>query len=263
MLFVQAEGVKARAVNVSAGWLIAVVCLVGSGARAEFSPVVFDVQASSSLGTGYFQVMFEQGEFDPVSGRFEWTLQAPLVIQDEITGASIATLAAASVSYVEDPVVNVSFDVFAGAADTLFLIGSGLLGFGPIDPAQGRASAAMTATDVNDNGAVLTGTGPGGMAYLAQYNGIVPGGTTFAALIPGVVAPAGESRSEFANFPGGGAFMDIPDPVVDMSALFSFTLTTNDFASGTSNYEIIPEPGAITLLALGIGVGVIRRKRRT
>ena len=46
-----------------------------------------------------------------------------------------------------------------------------------------------------------------------------------------------------------------------MSPQFSFTLSALDLASGTSTYEIVPAPGALALLGMGL-VGVRRRRRQ-
>jgi uncharacterized protein (TIGR03382 family) len=149
----------------------------------------------------------------------------------------------------------------AGAMDTEFTITSALLSFGtPIDPASGRATAAVTVTDLLGNGAQLTGLGPGGGAYVAGYNGLVPGGSTFAELIPSLAAPAFSSNAVDSDFPGGGAFAAIAGGVNDMSAQFNFTLSANDLASGTSNFEIIPAPATMALLGVGALLG--RRRRR-
>jgi hypothetical protein len=45
-----------------------------------------------------------------------------------------------------------------------------------------------------------------------------------------------------------------------MSAQFSFMLSAFDAASGTSNYQIVPAPGALALLGLG-GLAATRRRR--
>ena len=239
----------------------AVACLVAGVARAELSPIVFELHAANQGGSGTYQVLFEDGDYDPETGFYFWKLSEPIVIEDELSLAPIAMLWGASVSFFDDPEVNLGFDVEAGSTETIFTITSALVGFPAIDPAEGRASAALTVTDTDGDGATLTGQGPRGGAYLAQYNGMVPGGETFAELIDSLIAPGGRSAAVAASFPGGGDFSPIPLPVVDMSAEFKFTLTANDLASGTSHFEIVPEPGAIGLLLVGLGVAVRRRSQ--
>ena len=53
----------------------------------------------------------------------------------------------------------------------------------------------------------------------------------------------------------------MPGAVSDISSRFSFTLSANDIASGTSIFTVvIPSPGSAALLGLG-GLVAIRRRR--
>ncbi len=170
-----------------------------------------------------------------------------------------------SVTYVQDPVINLNFSVQAGGNPTTFHIASALLTFPTIANAQGAASAAISVTDSLGDGATLTGIGATGGAYLAQYNGFAganpPAGTTFAELHPLItVAPFGTATAS-ADVPMGGGFAPIAAPVSDMSALVSFELTPFDLASGTSVYTIIPEPASLALVVLCGGLVVGHRRR--
>lgn len=219
--------------------------------QADTSDIVFSVTATNAGGSGTFEVPADDLIFDPATGGYRWAQQTPVPIFDEVTRGIVATLVTGNLFIQTDPQINLGFSVQAGDSDTEFTITSALLSFPTISNAEGRASAGLTATDVTGDGATLTGTGPGGGAYLAQYNGFVPGGATFSELVPSVVAPQFGSWSEFENDPNGGGFRAIADPVSDMSAQLNFTLSQNDLASGTTNFIIVPEPASLMLIAIG------------
>lgn len=240
------------------------VCLTTSAALATPFPsdaVMFRLHASNAIGQGTFYVKFKQGTYIAAQQRYVWALAAPVTIFDTHSGLPLARLLAASAEYIEDPVVNLSFNVEAGGILTNFEVASALLSFPTIDSPQGQASVGLSVTDTGSDGATLTGLVPGGGSYLAQYNGLAPGGTTFAQLLQSVSASAGESNTDAANVPGGNGFLPIAGGASDMSSRFDFQLTANDLASGTSHWEVVvPTPSALAFLILGAaGLG---RKRR-
>lgn len=229
------------------------------------SDVIFTISAQSEEGSGTWSFNFGDGTFGE-DGSYRWILsdswdgEFPLTNEQ---GVQLGTLTMANVFVNPDPVVNLNFAVQSLAFNTAFTVTSPLLSFAAINNAQGRASASIAVTDVNGNGATATPSGPGGDAYLSRYNGMAPGGTTFADLLGApIVAPAFGSNSDSADFPGGGAYTNIAGAVADMSSRFAFSLTAFDLASGTSSYEIIPipAPGAAALLGLG-GLAFFRRRR--
>jgi uncharacterized protein (TIGR03382 family) len=243
----------------------ALASLTSSAALANpFPPdaVMFRLHAKSSIGTGVFEAQFRQGTYNAVQQRFVWELASPVTIFDTVFGLPMARLISASVEMIEDPQVNVAFNVQAGNAITEFAISTALLAFPTIDAPQGRTSAGLSVTDTGSDGASISGLASGGNSYLAQYNGFVPTGTTFAALLQSVVAGAGESNAAAASVPGGGAYTPIGTRASDMSAMFHFNLTTDDLASGTSHWEIIPVPGPSALALVGLGLAAMGRKRR-
>lgn len=231
---------------------------LGTPAVADISDIVLRIEASNEMGTAVFEGHLSDGTFYD-GGEYIWESRTPIMMLNQ-AGQVIATLNNARVRCVEDPVVQVNFSVSAGSLMTSFTINSPLLSFGTIDNAVGRASAGVTVTDTDGDGATVAAAGQPAL-YLSQYNGFVPGGTLFADLISGpVMAAAFDSATANASSPGGGNFSPIGDPVSDMSARYRFTLTANDEASGTSTYEIVPAPGTIALLGLG-GLLAARRRR--
>jgi hypothetical protein len=235
-------------------------CLgMASPAMAEISDVVLRIEATNEMGTAVYEGYLSDGTWYQ-GGEYIWESRTPIVMLNQ-AGQVIATFNNARVRCIEDPVVQLNFSVSSGTLDTTFTISSPLLSFPTLDPAVGRASAGVSVTDTDGNGATMSPDMQPGL-YTAQYNGLVPTGTLFADLLTGpVAAGAFDSATDSDSSPGGGAFAPIGNPVSDMSSRFRFTLTANDEASGTSTYEIVPAPGTLALLGLG-GVLAGRRRRR-
>jgi hypothetical protein len=237
------------------------VLAISAPAMADFSGFLFEITASGSTGQDTFAVGIDEGEWDGDS--YTWTLAESYEFWagGELLGVLSAEQGATAVAYQTDPVVNLSFSVTAGpnAGGTDFTIKSALLSFPTIlaADAKGRASTSFTVTDgLDDDGATLTPLAAP-KAYLAQYNGFVPDGTTFTNLIDAIVVAPEDTIGVSAEYPGGGAYELIGVDVNDMSAQISFTLSPNDLASGTSTFEIIPEPATFILLA---GLALLRRR---
>lgn len=245
------------------GWIVVrralvagVVMGAAGAAQAGLSQVILEVHAEVNGVTGTYQVQQSSGTW--IGQQFVWQLQQPAPIVSS-TGQTLGFLQNAAVYVVQDPVIAVNFNIASTALNTSFTISSPLLSFPAIGSAVGAASAAVSVTDLGGDGATLTPNGPG--AYNAHYNGLVPGGTTFADLLGApVVAGAFATSNASQDFPGGGAFVPIAGAVSDMSARWDFTLSPNDIASGTGVFTVVPAPSAIGVLALG-GLMAGRRRR--
>jgi hypothetical protein len=237
--------------------VVAVALLSAPAALADLSDVVLAVGASTDRAAGSIEIMQDSvyGYWEGNSYRLEIT---DLLEIEANNGDLIATFGPASlISYV-DPTrgrgapaqVNLAFAVQANqGSDTSFTITSALLGNLNIANPTGRASASFTLTDASGGGATLTGQELGGFSYLTQYNGFVPGGSTFVGLID-EMQTAGGSTFEAVNYPQVG-FEPIPvATVTDMSAEIGFLLSAGDTASGTTNYLVMPEPASALALIL-------------
>jgi uncharacterized protein (TIGR03382 family) len=172
-------------------------------------------------------------------------------------GTLIATLSGIHMDIYDDPQVVLNFTAQANSSATKFIFTSALVSFVPLVNPTATASAGITVTDQNFDGALLSGMQSNGASYWANYNGPVPGGTNYASFLPTVSATALQgSNSGSANL----GPTPIAGTVSDMSAQFSFTLSPFDAASGTSNYQIVPSPASLALIGVG-GLGALRRRR--
>lgn len=233
------------------------VCAIGANALADLSTNVFTIEARVGNQVGTFIATQDQGYWD-WSGNFYWTLDGDVDITDG-GGNVLATLTGASVTVLHDPVVALNFNVQAANQNTVFTVGSGLLSFSQLSNPVGAASAGVTVTDVNGNGATLSPDGT--TMYTSRYNGDFPGGTTFADLLgSSLSAGAFQSNSTSEEFPGGGNFVNVGSPVSSMSAGWTFSLSAFDLATGTSTFVVVPTPAGLALLGCA-GLVATRRRR--
>jgi hypothetical protein len=174
-------------------------------------------------------------------------------------GVVLGTLDMASALYRSDPFVALGVAVTAGAADTTFTITSATVSFDPITNPQAFAVASLTLTDNNGDGATFTGLYPGGKSYQAIYTSS-GGQTTWTSLLGGFTASPDGTNTLSDGQPATGTQL-ISDTLVSIQSQFDFTLSPYDSASGTSHFEITPEPATLSLLVLG-GLAILRRSRK-
>jgi hypothetical protein len=152
-----------------------------------------------------------------------------------------------------DPAVSLGFFVTAGASTTTFTISSAVVSFPGMPNPTGVASAGVTLTDNDGNGANSTGNFAVNKAYQSIYNG----STVFANLVSPVSA---SSFGTMTTSEGAGPVV-IGTTVSSIQSQFSFNLSANDSASGTSVFRVTPEPSSSALALLGC-VGLLWRVRR-
>lgn len=152
--------------------------------------------------------------------------------------------------------LGMDITALAGNAATKFSITSGFF-FDAMTNPEGYATAGLTITDTNKNGASLTGLSDGGNAFF-----IDPGEANATSIVTGPITAAARKTST-----GNGDCEGILDGTVDhVFATYNFELSAKDSVSGTSYAELTPtpEPGSFLLLlagAAGIAGAAIRRKR--
>ncbi|MCC6426855.1 MAG: hypothetical protein IT435_08535 [Phycisphaerales bacterium] len=243
--------------GLAAGIAAATLALVAGSASAGISSSIVHIEATSALGTGSIDII-NNSDFN--NGILFTNLTESVDITND-NGDVIATLVGLNVLLIADPVVNMNFAVFAGAADTHFTLTSTLLSFpGMLDP-DARASASVSVTDSNGDGAVATGGYAGGKVFRSFYNGAVAGaGTVFSSLVDSPVAVPDGFGSEKASEESGPGFEVIPGLVDSMSTEFDFTVSAFDQLAGTSTFVIVPTPASVALASIG-GLAMLRRKR--
>lgn len=178
-------------------------------------------------------------------------------------GDIIAGLTDLSVSFEENPVINLDFTVVGGLSNTLVDVTSGELTFGAISGGIGEASAAVTVTD-NFNpfaggrdGASFTPNS--GAGYLANINGLAPSGVNFASLLTTADSIGSTGPSTFGQSDAFG-FAPLGASATSASSRFQFTLSAFDTAATTSTFNIVPTPASAALLGVA-GLAAARRRR--
>ena len=228
--------------------------LAASPLSAEFIVVQIDAEAGGESASYTWIVP----KILDANGHMDWNLASPL----SLTGANglIATVDSLGLGIDGDPGVSNNFNVAAGAITTNFTVTSATVSFTAINNPAAYASAGITLTDTDGNGATLVGLQTGGKAYEALYNG----GTPWADLVSGIVAAPESTVVTMERRPGSGREI-IPVLVSSIYSQFKFSVTANDQASGTSRFDVIepiPEPATMFLFGTGaIGlIGWIRRR---
>lgn len=232
----------------------AVVLVGAASAIADIGDPVIVFEASGAMGSGSYTVTLDDGTW--AGDSWFWSSSDPIEIRSG-SGDLIVTVNNSSVFIHEDPVVALGFAVTAGGSDTIFTITSSTVSFSTIEDAIGRASAGITLTESDGDTATMTGLQPGGALFTAFYNGSNP----FANLLAGPFVESDPFGTTDANdeFPGGGGFTLVGD-VDDISSQWSFELSANDQASGTSVFVVIPAPASVAVFMTG-ALGVLRRRR--
>ena len=200
-----------------------------------------------------FEVTFGDGVQQGNSWVWEWDGGNYMFGADESLGGF--TAAAIQVDFDSRgfvSTVNLGFDVFAGAANTSFSIGSGPLNFAPINAGvQGIASASVGVTDVLGGGATLSPDGPG------MYRAFTNGANTFTTLLGSSLSAAEFSSNQADDSFGLAA---IAGSIDEIASEWNFTLTAFDSAAGTSTFSVTPAPGALSMIGLA-GLVAARRRR--
>jgi len=232
----------------------AAVCMMTSAASAALLGQNYvTVTAENSIGSGSWALAIPNGWHFPASGTWTYVLPAPVDISTT-SGTPVASLNALTISFQQDPAVDLAFSATAPNATTHFTFTAAPVSFPAMTNPFGYASSATTLTDSNNNGATATGTFPGSKMYRATYNG-----STDWAYLNGPMTANGNSNVSNERQPAVSMVV-IPGSVSQLSSQFDFNLSALDQASGTSHFEVTPEPASLSML--GIAGLFVRRRRR-
>lgn len=172
------------------------------------------------------------------------------------------TLRSLTIEVDADPQVSLSFDYVAGPSGNKVVVTPNIVSFPALTNPMGRATAAITVTDRNGDGAFVSGMHDGRMyqTYYAMEN--VPTVAYFTSLIDGpITVPAylSDTRHESCDW------QVLTGDVKWICSEFAFNLSPEDSASGTSVFIVqpVPEPGSMVALLSGCAglLGFIRRRR--
>jgi hypothetical protein len=228
---------------------IALMALTGA-ALADVSDVVLAIHALSGRSEGSLEITADQGTWD--GDNFFWSTDVaiPIMSGSEVLG----TFGPGHLELYADPSVAMGFSFQSGEVPLSVTISSALLSFPSMPNPAARTSAAATLLDLSGAGAALTGTGPGGFAYRALFED----GSTFASGIPElVVTPPDSLAATSFTYPAVG-YLPVSSSHTGISAQWSFTISARAMVSGSSEFEIIPEPASLLLIV--VGFGLIRRR---
>ena len=225
----------------------------------QISDPVISINWSSGDVGGSFTVPYDASLYNAETGWYRWALSEPVdLTSGDVTYATVNQL---STQINVDPQISLNFAVTAGAAPVNFTISSASLTFAAINNGSITASAQMGITDNNGDGGILS-VNYAGKGYKANYNGganPVPAGTNYASLVNQVnVGVFGSNNNAEGNPPGGG-FNPFVGSISSMASAFSFGVTAQDSATGTSTYVIVPEPASMLLMGLGALFALRRR----
>jgi hypothetical protein len=253
-----------KSISNSIALLSLAVCAVlvpARAARAEFLGSAISIQiwtGGSNLGHYELNVAIPS---DP----WGWNLSAPVNVYSENGGSLLATIDSLGIALDGDPAVNLNFAVTAGATPTLISVASSTVVFAPLNGADGFATAALTVTDNNGNGASAVGMFGANKSYQATYNG----GSVFAQLVSPVGAPGDGTATGTERSPLAGTTL-IPGMTSSIQSQFSFVLSAFDSASTTSRFQVnipggnVPEPSTWVLASTAaVGGFLLRRRRRS
>jgi len=230
-------------------WVLATVLLVGALAVPASANMILTIDCSAAGLSGSQQFLVQCN-----AGVVDWTLPAAVDVV-AANGTRLAAIRQLTLQSDTEPYVNVRFAVEAAETDTTFRISSTIVSFATLTDPKAYASAGVTLTS-NEDGATITGLLDGGTLYEARYNHT----SVYADLVSSFSIAADQTITHGQRLPTSG-YATIAGGVSSIESEFYFTLSALDQASGTSRFEVVPEPMTMGLLTLGGLVMLYRRIR--
>lgn len=207
-----------------------------AGASAAVSDMVLRVTVRSANQEATADVPITAALYEAESNWVDWTLGGSRPLELGSVGATILD-ASVTVSAGSEPNVDFSFSILAGDEDIVCEVRTLWLGFLPPDAgaASGRATASISVTDLDGNGASLIGLGPPGSGVFRAT--LDNGGRLFSQLISQVMVGPNGTASGSQNDPIVGYRM-ISGTFEQMDSRLAFRLSRNDLASATTTFEL-------------------------
>jgi len=242
---------------VAALTLTAVWAAPANAAGGSISAVLFVIEAWDA-GQNYGRVEFYR---NPAAGSvINWNLTDPVEIFSNDPGKTpLGTVSDLSAYLDADPVVSIGFAITAPATSVSYTITSAVVGFAPLVNPAAIASAGITVTDSDGDGAVASPLFAGGTRFFqATSNAGV-----YAGLIAGPLTAAPYASAAASDALPASGYGSVAGTVTSIQTAFSFNITPNDQVSGTGVFHVVPEPGGLAALATGLsGMAALLLRRR-
>ena len=223
------------------------VCFLSSNLYAQPVTINIHVEGDEYYGDApiYTSIDWDDVYANP-DQEYNWYLQDPIdIAATDNPDIILATVDGLSTVVESDPKINLGFSAAAGQYTTYFSFTSEVMTFETLTNPDAYAWASATALP----GDTLTGNYEyGTKSYEALYNG----SNAFAHLVDNVTG--GTSTED-------KGWQTISGDVSSMQSKWWFNLSPNGSASGSSTFEVTPEPATIALLGMG-GLLVLRRRKR-
>ncbi len=238
---------------------LAFICLWSVSAYGDFVGPLVRIEVENDEGSGAIEFPVDLAGL-PIPPhaleKIEWALEnSRSIFSDDNPGNALAVLESLAVTLDGDPAVSLNFSLTSGGSATTVTITSATVFFAPIVNPEAYAVAGVTLTDNNSNGATATGLQSGVKLYEATYNTTVG----WADLVGSLSALVDNTAIGNERMPLVGRQV-IPATVSSIQSEFKFILSAGDSISATSRFYVIPEPAAMSLLAIG-GLALLRRRR--
>jgi hypothetical protein len=242
-------GLRRLGMVILAGLVVAACLSVSATAvHAEFLGNLLSITASSDAGTAETNIPLP----DPLpNGQSPGYLQLSSPELFELRtdqGELIGTVGDLQIALDGDPLANISFTATAGGSDTTFSLSSAIVSFAAMTNPHAMASAEMTLTDNDGSGASIDVVSPNAGLFQAVYNG----SATYAELLGSASFTGGASASTAEDTSGV-----IGASVSSIQGVWQFTLSAGDGTRGRGEFQVVPEPSSLLLVACAVGVGTV------
>ena len=221
------------------------LCLWSVAAWAdEPGAAALEIRAINPAARGVLVISFDEISWDQSTQTYQWTAAQPLDVLDPNTGQRVATLVDGSLTIqLSNPVrCDVNVQVWAGVLETQVEIRVPPAVLIPLtlQESQFRASAAVTAADLDGDGALVSSIGPlGSGIYRSYVTDLLGQEQLFSQLVASVFAGSGGVATGTQNDPPVG-YRPVGFEVSELRAEIAFSVTAQDLATVVTSIRSIP-----------------------